>query len=221
MKKPLAPPHAGHRQRLKKKAALLGLEGLEKHEALELMLFFFVPRKNTNTLSHLLLDKYGTIENIFKADLSSLLEIPGVTEKAARFLSSAGGLAERYLQSLHSALPLEKIHLPEEEDAMVFFLDGNKKIKSAWQLQKEGASPEEFAENIAKYAYRQSWKSAAVLYRGINPYPETWDMEFIIELDFLLKIREISILDVAKICKNAYYSFFKFRYNENSDYEIY
>jgi len=53
--------HDGHRQRLKNRFLEEGLDGFEDHQILELLLFFSIPRKDTNESAHTLLEKYGSL----------------------------------------------------------------------------------------------------------------------------------------------------------------
>jgi len=210
--------HSGHRQRLKKRAHLLGLEGLEKHEILELMLYFFVPRKDTNTIAHRLLDKFGSLAAVLNADFSDLLGVSGMTEKAALFLSRAESYAEWYYKCLTDDTSA-RISLPRDAEAAVFFIDSAGNAKSMFTLTKD-SDPKAFARQISMPSMRQGLRRVTVLYRGINPYPETWDLAFIVDLAYLLKAQKTEIADVAKICQNAFYSFFKYRFKKNENYEF-
>ena len=53
--------HDGHRKSVKKKFIENGLDVFSPHEALELYLFYAIPRKDTNPLAHKLLDRFVTI----------------------------------------------------------------------------------------------------------------------------------------------------------------
>ena len=57
--------HTGHRERLKQKFLKHGLDSFEPHEALELLLFWSIPRKDTNELAHKLINKFGSITAVF------------------------------------------------------------------------------------------------------------------------------------------------------------
>lgn len=48
--------HDGHRQRLKQRFLEEGLESFTDIQVLELLLFFSVPRQDTNPIAHALLD---------------------------------------------------------------------------------------------------------------------------------------------------------------------
>ena len=61
--------HDGHRKRLKNKFIENGLDVFEPHEALELFLFYAIPRKDTNPLAHRLLDRYYTISSVCDAPI--------------------------------------------------------------------------------------------------------------------------------------------------------
>ena len=47
--------HSGHRERLRRRFIDNGLDGFEEHQALELYLFYAIPRRDTNPLAHRLL----------------------------------------------------------------------------------------------------------------------------------------------------------------------
>ena len=74
--------HKGHRERLKNKYLSFGLDILNDHEVLELLLYYVIPYKDTNPLAHKLLNEFGTISAIMDAPLSRLLNF-GLTEHQA------------------------------------------------------------------------------------------------------------------------------------------
>lgn len=78
--------HSKHRERLKKKFILYGLDVFETHEILELILFYAIPRKDTNLIAHELLNRFGTIHGVFEAPISSLKQINGIGREAACFI---------------------------------------------------------------------------------------------------------------------------------------
>ena len=47
--------HSGHRERMRKKFIENGFDVFETHEALEMFLYYAIPRKDTNPLAHRLL----------------------------------------------------------------------------------------------------------------------------------------------------------------------
>lgn len=78
--------HDGHRQRLKERFKKEGLENFEFHNALELLLFYSIPYKDTNETAHLLLDNFGTLKNLLDAPIEEIVKIQGVGENSASLL---------------------------------------------------------------------------------------------------------------------------------------
>ncbi len=70
--------HAGHRERLRKIYMENGIEALSEYEVLELLLFYSIPRKDTNDIAHALLNEYSTLEGVFQADPQRLTLIKDV-----------------------------------------------------------------------------------------------------------------------------------------------
>ena len=83
-------PHDGHRERLREKYIKADLDKLDKfppHEILELLLFYVMPRVNTNEIAHRLLDTFGSIDAVFDADIHELEKVDGIGNKSAIFLN--------------------------------------------------------------------------------------------------------------------------------------
>ena len=78
--------HEGHRQRLKNRFLTEGLDNFEELYVLELLLFYAVPRKDTNPIAHALLDHFGSLTGVFSATVEELEKIPGITNHAAVLL---------------------------------------------------------------------------------------------------------------------------------------
>lgn len=78
--------HEGHRERLRKQFLEHGLESMNDLNALELLLFYAIPRRDTNELAHALLDQFGTIERVFDATEQELCAVPGIGPQAASLI---------------------------------------------------------------------------------------------------------------------------------------
>ena len=87
--------HAGHRERVLNKL-LSNPSAFSEHELLEALLFYFLPRKNTNELAHRLLRAFGSAEKVFNASSEQLLSIEGVGEKVAGALVLFGQFLKSY-----------------------------------------------------------------------------------------------------------------------------
>ena len=87
-------PHSGHRQRVKNEFLEAGIESFSDVRALEMLLFYAIPRKDTNVLSHQLLSTFGSLQNVFSASISEL-ESAGLSENAAILIHLVPGLARK------------------------------------------------------------------------------------------------------------------------------
>ena len=78
--------HDGHRQRLKERFRLEGLDNFDELQVLELLLFYCIPRQDTNPLAHRQLDHLGSLSQVFEAPVGELEKVPGMGQGAATFL---------------------------------------------------------------------------------------------------------------------------------------
>lgn len=89
--------HEGHRARLRRRFREEGLDGFEDHQVLELLLFYAIPRRDTNELGHLLLRRHGSLSGVLDADPKDLSQTEGIGDGAAALLSLIPAVARRYL----------------------------------------------------------------------------------------------------------------------------
>ncbi len=78
--------HDGHRQRLRERFMLEGLDHFNELQVLELLLFYAIPRQDTNPLAHQLLEQFGTLAQVLEAPVGELEKVPGIGKNAAAFL---------------------------------------------------------------------------------------------------------------------------------------
>ena len=79
--------HEGHRQRLKDRFRQEGLDGFNELNALDMLLFYCVPRSDTNPLAHRLLDHFGSFSGVLDASAEELEEVEGVGHNISTFLT--------------------------------------------------------------------------------------------------------------------------------------
>lgn len=79
--------HGGHRQRLRNTFLENGLGGMNDINALELLLFYALPRRDTNETAHLLLKRFGSLDGVFSASVEDLCEVEGIGEYAASLIT--------------------------------------------------------------------------------------------------------------------------------------
>ena len=89
--------HGGHRERLRKRLESEGLESFAPHEVLELILFYSIPRTDTNPIAHRLLERFGSLSAVLEAPVSELVKVEGVGANSAALLSMIPQLTKRYM----------------------------------------------------------------------------------------------------------------------------
>ena len=104
--------HEGHRSRVKERFCKEGLDNFDEHQVLELLLFYCIPRVDTNPIAHALLDRFGSLAQVMEAPVEELEKVQGIGHNAAVFLSLVTA-AGRYYQ-INSAMRNVMINSVEE-----------------------------------------------------------------------------------------------------------
>ena len=87
--------HSGHRDRLRNKYLENGLESLEQHEILEMLLFYAIPRRNTNDIAHSLINNFGSLAAVLDAPYEALVQ-NGLSGASATFIKVLPDLCRIY-----------------------------------------------------------------------------------------------------------------------------
>lgn len=90
--------HAGHRARVRENVLKNGFEQLEDHRLLELLLFYSIPREDTNEIAHRLLNEFGSFTEIIKTNPKKLCEVLGVGRNSAIQIAAIGELFKRVIE---------------------------------------------------------------------------------------------------------------------------
>ena len=138
--------HEGHRERMKSNFAEHGLESFNDLNALELLLFYAIPRSDTNPVAHRLLDRFGSLAAIFDASERELTDVEGVGTNTAILLrllpqilkkSRVSRTAEikQITCSYDAGRYLMPRFLNERDEAVyVLFLDAKKSVISCLEM---------------------------------------------------------------------------------------
>ncbi len=107
--------HEGHRGRIRKAYCEHGMDGMADHAVLELLLTYAIPRRDVNETAHVLLNRFGSLNEVFAADPRELMKIDGIGENAATFLHLVFDLHRRLnLQSMQNAKGRTRLETPQE-----------------------------------------------------------------------------------------------------------
>ncbi len=79
--------HEGHRQRLRERFLKEGLDNFTDIQVLELLLFYCIPRQDTNVLAHALIDHFGGLPQVLEASPEELEKVKGIGQNAALLLN--------------------------------------------------------------------------------------------------------------------------------------
>ncbi|MDP2333542.1 MAG: DNA repair protein RadC, partial [Reyranella sp.] len=142
------PHYFGHRGRVRERVLKAGVEALADYELLELLLFYSIERVDTKPLAKRLLERFGTLGDVFAAEPAQLreFEIDQRTLVHFKAIREAGRrLAERKVKDMpvltnwqqlidycHAALAHEKT-----EQFRILFLD-RKNVLIADEVQQRG-----------------------------------------------------------------------------------
>lgn len=80
-------PHKEHRDRVRKEFLENGFnDATPPHKIIEMLLFYSIPRKDTNELAHALLNRFGSIAGILEATHEELMRVEGIGQNSATLL---------------------------------------------------------------------------------------------------------------------------------------
>jgi len=89
--------HDGHRDRLKKQFREGGLEHFTDYQILELLLFYIIPRRDTNPIAHALMKRFGSLYQVLEAPVEELEKVDGIGPSAALLLNLISSVARAYM----------------------------------------------------------------------------------------------------------------------------
>ena len=95
--------HEGPRARVKKRFLEEGLDHFSDIQALELLLFYAIPRADTNPIAHRLLEHFGSLSQVLEANPEELKKISGVGENGALLLNLIPQMGRFYMTDRASA----------------------------------------------------------------------------------------------------------------------
>ena len=87
--------HDGHREKMRQRFLAGGLQAFADHEALELLLYYAIPRRDVNPVAHALMERYGSLSAVLSAPVEDLKQVAGIGERAAILLKLPTALESR------------------------------------------------------------------------------------------------------------------------------
>ena len=188
--------HDGHRNRVRERFLQNGLYTFRDIEAIELMLFYAIPRKDTHKLAIDLLDKFGSLSGVLEAPVEELKK-SDLSESAAVLLKLIPQMCARYYQDKY--LIQEKTMTADNVDEYVlrFFIGAEEEKLCLMLIDNSGhctfcniisegtfSASEIDLQTIIKYAIRYNAVSAVIAHNHPSglPIPSQSDIDATIML---------------------------------------
>lgn len=213
--------HDGHRERTKERFLAEGLKSFAPHNILELLLYFVIPRRDTNGTAHELMDTFGSLSNVFDAPYEELLKVRGVGKSAALLIKLIPALSSAYLNDkvdvgiqLDNSDSLGKFLLPKyigqtREQIYMVCLDNKCKLLH-YKMISQGSfnSASLNLRDFVEFALRCS--ASAVVISHNHPHgfaiPSEQDLTVTRKLQEILKPFDIRLLDHIIVARDDFVS---------------
>jgi DNA repair protein RadC len=215
------PHYHGHRARLRERVLKAGIESLPDYELLELMLFYAIERIDTKPLAKRLIERFGTLGDIFAAEPEQLkeFEIDQRTLVLFRAMRESGRrLAERKVKDMpvltnwqqlidycHAALAHEKT-----EQFRILFLD-RKNVLIGDEVQQRGTIDHTpvYPREVVKRALALNAAALILVHNhpSGDPKPSREDIEMTKEIQKAASALGIAIHDHLVIGRKGHASF--------------
>lgn len=228
--------HKNHRERLRERFLETGLKGFAPHEVLELILFYSIPRQDTNETAHKLINHFGSFSAVLDASPTELMRITGVKETSAALIKLIPLLCSYYhLDKVcggESFVSIESIAkycmyktLSETKERFYVMVFDNTMRLLAFEMLTEGSCSEVEVnlEQLAQILFRYSGSNFILVHNhpGGTPSPSEEDIiltqkiysatapinKMLIEHLIISKNRYIPIMQALRSRGYDFYSF--------------
>jgi DNA repair protein RadC len=215
-------PGSGHRQRLKEKFLIGGLQGFLDYEIVELLLTLGTPRRDCKSQAKEAMERFRVLRRVLEADEAELREIKGIGPHNVFGIRLVQEVARRFLKEKMLSRPV--VHSSKEvfdylyhslrdaktERFKVLFLDAkNYILEERTFFEGTVDSSAVYPREVIKAAVRHSASSLIFVHNhpSGDPEPSESDREITKELVFASNIMQIKVLDHIIIGNNCYFSF--------------
>ncbi|MFO1162964.1 MAG: DNA repair protein RadC [Reyranellaceae bacterium] len=218
---PAKPHYHGHRERVRERVIASGVESLADYELLELLLFYSIQRIDTKPLAKRLLDRFGTLGDVFAAEPEQLREFDIDRRTLVQFKALrevARRLAERKVKNMpvltnwqqlidycHTALAHEKT-----EQFRILFLD-RKNVLIGDEVQQRGTIDHTpvYPREVVKRALALNAAALILVHNhpSGDPKPSRDDIEMTREIKAAAEALGIAIHDHLVIGRKGHASF--------------
>lgn len=214
--------HDGHRERLRNSFINHGLDGFSDITALELLLFYAIPRRDTNVIAHALLDAFGSLSAVFSASVQELCQVPGIGENSAALIRMIPQLMKKSMVSRAEAIQtimssedagnylLPRFMYEEDEIVLMLCLDSQRRVIGCTEMGRGVVNAVEInIRRIVETALKS--KAASVIIAHNHPdglaVPSKEDDEVTKKISASLALMGIPLADHLVIAGDDYASY--------------
>ena len=209
----------------------LGATGFERHQLVELLLFFGIPRKDTNELAHRLLDTFGSISGLIGASYTELVAVKGMTPNAATLCRLIDELMDecqrerfcndRLLDSTEKIAHYVMPHFVGLDNERVYMvcLDNNMRVLADGVLSEGSVTASEINVRQALQLALRCNATVAVLahnHPGGQAVPSHDDIEATANMVKALAVADVRLIDHIIVAGNSYLSMSKTPFCESA-----
>ena len=213
--------HAGHRKRMLERLQQNG--AMQDHEIVEVLLFNAIPRKNTNELAHRLLQAFGDVGAILRADMQDLMRVEGIGSSVAAYLHSLGLIFDRMEEARRRSIPgfnsmrdfsdfvIARFRGLSEEFVELFCLDAKGRIgfckRYSSGLKDNATLP---AEEINRFLVEHKPARLVVAHNHPNGpvEPSAKDDSFTATVQMICSMNNVFFSDHVIVAEDKIYSYF-------------
>ena len=162
--------HKGHRERVRQKFLKDGFStATPDHEILEMLLFYSIPRQDTNPMAHNLINHFGGLTQLFEARPEDIMKVKGVSENTAVLIKMMLPVMQRYIERKNEKTKITlddyrefinyvmDIYIGKTNEVAMLFLFNNKKelvgkeIIAVGDVDSVSVSNRKIVEYVLKY----------------------------------------------------------------------
>lgn len=214
--------HDEHRSRVRNEILTNGIgEGVPLHKIVEALLFYSIPRKDTNEIAHLLVERFGSVSDMLEANPSELKEVAGVGDNTAALFKLIIAVAKRYyaektskrekfdtMNEIYEYLRVKYLDCTKEMFGVMAFDSGGRFINfeflSSGDVAAVGISSRMVIEKVINN------KAASIIlvhnHPGGNALPSKDDIKSTEMISETLKGINVYLIDHLILCSDDYVS---------------
>ncbi|MEA4816863.1 MAG: DNA repair protein RadC [Lachnospiraceae bacterium] len=214
--------HDGHRKRMRERCIKDGAGVFEDHQLVEMLLYYSIPRKDTNEIAHNIISKCGSLSNIIYSNPKDLINKYSLTENQAILFNIIGEILKRCSMESNAGKPTLSnnieageyvyalLRYEKQECFYVICLDAKNRVINT-SLISEGTAntahvyPKSVVETVLRH------NATNVIFAHNHPSgglrPSFNDIDLTNELSKIMKFLDINVVDHIIVAENSYFSF--------------